>query len=91
MYLYGFLGDGMRTDSRHYTICTKEYMITSGCTNICRKGVEGEGTKVETRGSKGAPAGPTRGPLWVPFSVVPLDSSYFLLDVFSNKFLYWNK
>ena len=83
MYLYGFSGDGMRTDSRLYGIRTKEYLITSGlCANIRSKGVEGQGTKVGTRGGKGAlagptyaPTGPTRGPLRVPFCVVPLDSS----------------
>jgi len=91
-YLYGFSGDGMRMDSRLYGIRTKEYLITSGlCANIRKKGVEGQGTKVETRGGKGAPVGPTRGPLRVPFCVVPLDSAYFLSDVFSNKFSYWNQ
>jgi len=50
----------MRTDSRLYGIHTKEYMITSGLSvNVRRKGVEGHGTKVETRGDKGASAGPT--------------------------------
>jgi len=40
-YLYGFLGDGMRTDSRLYEIRMKEYPITSGlCVNIRRKSVE---------------------------------------------------
>ena len=40
-YLYGFSGDGMRTDSRLYGIRTKEYPITSGlCTNVRRKGIE---------------------------------------------------
>jgi len=58
-YLYGFLGDG-RTDSRLYGICTKEYPIMTGlCANICRKSVEEQGTRVGTRGDRGAPSGPT--------------------------------
>ena len=82
----------MRTDSKLYAIRTKEYLITSGlCANIHRKSVEEQGTRVEMRGDKGAPAGPTRGPLRVLFCMVPLVSSYFLLDTFPNKFSYWNK
>ena len=80
----------MSTDSRLYGIRTKEYSImTRLCTNICRKSAEEQGTRVGTGGDRVAligptlePAGPTRGPLRVPFSVVPLDSSYFLLNVF---------
>jgi len=59
-YLYRFSGDVMRTDSRLYGIRTKEYLITTGlCTNIHRKGVEDQGTRVRTRGDRGAPTGPT--------------------------------
>jgi len=89
MYLYMFSGDKMRMIPRLYEIHTKEYPITSGlCANIHRKGVEGQGTKVRMRGGKVALAGPTRGPIRVPFYVVPLDSSYSPLDAFSNKFSY---
>jgi len=60
MYLYGISADGIRTDCRLYGIRTKEYPITIGlCTNIRRKSVEGQGTRVGTRGDKGAPIGPT--------------------------------
>jgi len=56
----------MRTDSRLYGIHMKEYPIMSGfCVNIHRKSVEEQGTRVETRGSKGASVGPIRGPLRV--------------------------
>jgi hypothetical protein len=97
-YLYGFLEDVMRTNSRLYGIRTKEYPIMTGlCANIQRKSVEEQGTRIETRGDRGAPtdptrapADPTRGPLRVPFCVVPLDS-YFLIDMFSDKFSYRNK
>ena len=59
-YLYGFSGDGMRTDSRLYGIRTKEYPVMIGlCANIHRKSVEEKGTRVETRGDRGAPTGPT--------------------------------
>jgi len=41
IYLYGFSGDGMRTDSRLYGIRTKEYPVMIGlCANIHRKSVE---------------------------------------------------
>ena len=71
MYLYGFLGDRMRMNPRLYGIRIKEYPNVIGlCANIRRKGVEGQGTKVEMRGDKGAPTGPIRGPLQVPFCVV---------------------
>ena len=59
-YLYGFSGDGMRTDSRLYRIRTKEYPVTIGlCAHIHRKSVEEQGTRVGTRGDRGAPTGTT--------------------------------
>jgi len=59
-YLYWFSGDRMRTNPRLYGIHTKEYSNTIGlCANIHRKGVEGQGTKVEARSGKGAQTGPT--------------------------------
>jgi len=75
------------------------YPITSRLrVNIERKSVEEQGLRVRTGGDRGAPtgprralAGPTRGPLRVPFCVVPLDSSYFPLDIFLNKISYWNR
>jgi len=88
-YLYGFSKDMMWMDSRLYEIRTKEYPIMTGlCTNVRRKNVEEQGTRVGTGGERGAPAGPTRVPLRVPFCMVPLDSSYFLLNVFLNKISY---
>jgi len=95
MYLYGFSGDKMRTNPRLYGIRTKEYPNMIGyCANIHRKGVEGQGMRVGTRGAGGANwphigvGRPPRGPPRVPFFVVPLNSSYFLLDMFLDKFLY---
>jgi len=60
MYLYGFLGDKMRTNPGLYGFRTKEYPNTIGyCVNIRKKGVEGWGTIVGTRGGRGVPTGPT--------------------------------
>jgi len=85
-YLYEFLKDVIRTDSRLYGIRAEEYPITTRlCGNIERKSVEEQGTRVGTGGDRGLPtgptrvlAGPTRGPLRVPFYVAPLD---FLFSV----------
>ena len=53
-YLYGFLGDTMRTNPRIYGIRMKEYPNTIGlCTNIHRKGVEGQGTKSQDERRQG--------------------------------------
>ena len=86
-YLYGFSEDVITTDSRLYGIHTEEYPITIG---LYGKSIEEQGTRIRTGGNRGPPAGPTRGPPRVPFCLVPLDSSYFLLNIFSDKISYWN-
>jgi len=59
-YLYGFLEDVIRTNSRLYGIPTEEYPIMTGLYgNIHRKSVEEQGTRIGTMGDRGAPIGPT--------------------------------